>query len=150
MKLALILAVIGYCVWAVWNSVLPVAIAHAAERWPAVAGTVMASRVEVGCGRGGSHFPYVQYAYQYAGQSHVSNKIAFGNVGCGSVSDAAEVIRRYPVGTSVQVHVDPDAPSNSVLMAGSVFSGTWWTIALLSALLAGLVFAAIRERPIQG
>jgi hypothetical protein len=110
---------------------------------------VLASRIGVGCGRGGSHFPYVEYTYQYAGQSHVSSRIAFGNVGCGSVSDAAEVIRRFPVGANVQVHVDPNAAGNSVLMTGSVFSGTWWTIALLSALLTASVFAAIREWPRQ-
>jgi hypothetical protein len=149
-RLAFILAVMASCAWASWKAVVPIVDTQAAQRWPVVVGTVVASRVEIGCGRGGAHFPSVRYAYRYAGQSHVGSQIAFGNVGCGSVSDAEEVIRNYPVGANVQVHVNPLAAGTSVLMAGAVFSGTWWTLALLSGLLTALMFAAVREWPRKG
>jgi hypothetical protein len=145
-KLVFLLALIGYFIFALCRSVAPVVDAHKAANWPVVTGTVLASRVEAGCGRG-AHFPFVQYSYQYSGQAYVGHQIAFGNVGCGSVSSAAEVIRGYTAGMNLQVHIDPADPATSVLMTGGVFWGTWGTIALLLALLAAFVFEAVREWP---
>jgi hypothetical protein len=69
---------------------------------------------------GGSR-PYIEYRYTYKGTTYTSSKLCpgEGNLGCygpNTEKEAQSVVDRYPEGSSVTVHVDPDDPSNVYLI----------------------------------
>ena len=136
----LLVALASYFSWASFQAWHPIVRAYRAESWPAVAGVVTSSQVQVGCGRGTSRFPRVEYRYVAEGIARHSAQIAFGNMGCGSQHEAEEVIANYPVGREVIVHISPVDSDVSVLMVGSVFMGTWF-MALFFTALASLFIA---------
>lgn len=69
---------------------------------------------------GGSR-PAIEYRYTYQGTTYTSSKLCpgEGNLGCygpNTEKVAQSVVDRYPEGSTVTVHVDPDDPSNAYLI----------------------------------
>ena len=69
--------------------------------------------------------PGIEYQYTYQGTTYASSNLCPGeeNTGCygpdtGKV--AQSVVDRYPEGSTVTVHVDPDDPSNAYLIDGDL------------------------------
>lgn len=94
---------------------------RAACSWPTVEATLLRSEVKStwhSGQRGGGHYsysPYVAYSYEVDGRRFEGDRYAFLNHSSGKSSVARERLAPYPVGSRVQVHVDPDDPSKSVL-----------------------------------
>ncbi len=57
----------------------------------------------------------VEYAYQVHGVDYHSRQINLGMTTSGSQSGAEKVAARYPQGAQVDVHYEPENPSNAAL-----------------------------------
>jgi hypothetical protein len=91
-----------------------------------------------GGSHGGGHYVYypeVTYEYQVDGTTYTSSKInviMFGS----DISYAQGVLNRYPIGSTVDVHYNPDNPSDAVLE-------TQVDIITYGPLIIGIVFISI-------
>jgi hypothetical protein len=91
-----------------------------AMAWPTVPGQVLESRV---AGTRGSFQPWVKYAYRVGAVDHEGGAIGSpgrgfegrGGVTSPSRARAERVAARFPSGTAVSVHHDPDDPRWSVV-----------------------------------
>lgn len=90
------------------------------RRWPHTPGTVLASRLESGKGVDGEVFRAdVSYRYTVNGEEFVGSRTRFGDrIQLSWRGAAMRVVRRYRVGTAVDVRYDPDDPADAVLEAG--------------------------------
>ncbi len=89
---------------------------RASQNWIAVTGKV--TRAEVVAVEASESRDYeLQVSYEYAagGSTHVGRRIAFGRAGYARKKRAQEELACYPVGESVIVWVNPDAPDDAVL-----------------------------------
>ncbi len=141
----ILVALTAWLLWASFHSASPIVEAYRARTWPTATGMITSSRVEVGCGRGTSHYPKVEYRYEANGRVRVGNRIAFGNVGCGSRTSAQEVAEKYTPGHQVVVYYDPKFPEQSVLLVGAVFGGTWFMAALFGVIAALSLHRTLRH-----
>ena len=127
--------------------------AAAMKRWPVVRGRVVSSRVEEykeiikgqsSNSRGGRmtlYRPAVVYEYEIGGQRYESNRITQSpGMNRGVPDFAAEIVRRYPAGSSVDVRYNPRHVAESVLEPRVPKS---WMFALVIAI--GLLALAARE-----
>jgi hypothetical protein len=57
----------------------------------------------------------VEYAYGVGGRDYHSTRLSFGAKTAGSQASAEAQAARYPEGSQVMVHYDPNNPSNAVL-----------------------------------
>jgi hypothetical protein len=71
----------------------------------------------------------VQYEYHYRSQDFKSHRVRMSNYSSGRRREAEAISRRYPVGGSLTVLVDPRRPNSAVLEYGPT---------LLSSLCIGL------------
>ncbi len=93
---------------------------HMAASWPSTPGTVLMSTIQLRrAGTNRHEVPMVVYSYTVGEQMYQSNRIRVGDdprvAQAGSLSSAAHVVQRYPVGAMVQVFFDPADPSASAL-----------------------------------
>lgn len=91
-----------------------------AATWPSVRGSIVSSGIESyqkrEDGRTTTYYTAaVEYAYQVHGIDYRSRQINLGMTTAGSQSGAEKVAARYPQGTAVDVHYEPDNPSNAAL-----------------------------------
>ena len=91
-----------------------------AASWPSVRGTIVSSGVELYEKRedGRTTTLYtaaVEYAYQVHGVDYHSRQINLGMTTAGSQGGAEKVAARYPQGAAVDVHYEPENPSNAAL-----------------------------------
>jgi hypothetical protein len=91
-----------------------------AQGWPTVAGRVVKSEVEEFRDRtgGSSSLSYraaVEFAYQVRGRDYRSNQIKLGVAVSGTKAAAEKVTAKYPAGSAVTVHYDPDNPGTAAL-----------------------------------
>lgn len=91
-----------------------------AASWPSVRGTIVSSGIESyqkrENGRTTTYYTAaVEYAYQVHGIDYRSRQINLGVTTTGSQSGAEKVAGRYPQGAAVDVHYEPDNPSNAAL-----------------------------------
>jgi hypothetical protein len=127
--------------------------AAAMKRWPIARGRVVSSKVEeyheIIKGHGSNsrgdrmtlYRPAVVYEYEVNGQRYESNRITQSpGLNRGVPDLAAEVVRRYPQGSSVDVRYNPRHLPESVLEPRVPRS---WIFAL--AIAAGLLAMAVRE-----
>ena len=105
--------------------------AAASRRWPTVPGEVVESGVAtrvapaVSPGEGELpsqehpvHRPVIRYEYTVKSVVFSSNDIGFGATESSSASRAGELAARFPVGTKVKVHYDPNDSSEACLEPG--------------------------------
>ncbi len=91
-----------------------------AATWPSVRGRVISSGVDSYEKRedGRTTTLYtaaVEYAYQVHGVDYHSRQINLGMTTAGSQAGAEKVAARYPQGAEVDVHYEPENPSNAAL-----------------------------------
>lgn len=91
-----------------------------ANAWPVTAGEVVSSTVEQrhstqnGKTRT-TYLPVVEFAYTVEGNRLHSRQVKLGLEVSGSASFAQGIADRYPAGSPVEVHYDPQDPSNAAL-----------------------------------
>lgn len=126
-----------------------------AGEWPWTQGEVLECRIQ---GRSRSkqsstvrYTPKVHYAYQWEGQRYESRNVSAGELFL-SKSEAEQLVKSdFAVGKTIKVFVNPNDPSDSLLMARSslVARQSIWHIVggcgFLTLILA-LVFLGIRNR----
>lgn len=114
--------------------------AKTAQSWPAIPGTVLSSTVveHISTDSEGStstsYEPKVEYQYSVMGQPYTAKRIAFG-ANSFPYNKAAEIAARYPVGSQVNVHYNPDKVKDATLETNAS-GGKLFTI-------LGGIFAAI-------
>jgi hypothetical protein len=120
----------------------------ASARWPTTTGKILSSVAEGhgtlasgGRGQAGTVWsPVVEYSYQVAGRDYHGSRIAFGGDVSGSRDFAQGIAARYPAGSAVTVHFDPDNPSFAVLEPRVAFA--WVTLVLTVGFFAAAWFFA--------
>jgi hypothetical protein len=126
--------------------------ARRAVSWPVTPGRVVASRVEsyttsVG-GRSGNRVtlfqPVVEYAYIVKDREFHSTQLRFGARESTGRDLAEARAARYPAGSEVPVHYDPQNPSNAVLDVKVAFGALGWALAVLFIGLAVYFSAVLR------
>src|SRR5260221_4104665 len=93
---------------------------HQAAKWPTVRGKVETSTTESYVtredNREETHYaPVVEYVYQVQGHDYRSRQIGLGVAVEGSQFIADKIAAKYPQGSDVTVHYNPDNPSNAAL-----------------------------------
>lgn len=116
--------------------------AKAALTWPVMPGVVLNARVvehvstDSEGDRSVTYEPLVEYQYNVMGQTYSATRIAFG-ANRFNYKKAAEIVARYPAGSQVSVHYNPDKVKDAVLET-SAAGGKVFTI--LGAVLGGVGF----------
>jgi hypothetical protein len=104
------------------------------QNWPTVPGTVLYTGMETYQSTdddGSTTTTYgatIQYNYAVAGQSYEGNRRTFSEVRTSSRRRAEQILQKYPQGSAISVHYDPDNPAESVLETGV----SWGAYALLA------------------
>lgn len=128
----------------------------ASSDWPSTDGVVTSSQVatRTDSSRNRSRTSYVAtvtYDYAVAGRTFTGDRIAAdAGHGSGDVSNAREIVNRYPEGASVKVYYRPDDPSEAVLERG-VPGRAWGPIAIGGVfLIVGVAMFIFMPRLIDG
>jgi hypothetical protein len=88
--------------------------AKAQFSWTRVSATVVSSSL----GIGGGFFPDIHYEYVHEGRRIRGLQFQTSPVAFATSRGARTIIAKYPVGTALQVFVDPSDPDNAVIEAG--------------------------------
>ena len=116
--------------------------ASGAQRWPKVSGRITESAVEEFEGRIDRdsalttlYRPQIAFSYEFNGIAYAGNHSALGaNVTSNHASYAQKAVAKFPVGAIVEVHVNPQNPSEAMLKPGT--AGAWIVVAIAAVLLA--------------
>lgn len=126
--------------------------AHASMSWPIAQGKIERSIVKASSGsfRNGSlrttFRAEVDYRFTVDSLSFLGHRWTFGDYGSSDRSHAEDIAAKYPQGSSVVVHYDPNDPEESVIDPG-IKLHTWFLPgAGLIFLLPGLVMAIFLPR----
>ena len=110
--------------------------------WPRFEGKIISSEAKKGCGKPSNSF-YASIRYEYivsGGETYTGNRAVFGNSPCGSEYEMTQFSQQFPTGATVQVSVNPENLSESVLMPGTTKHVPWVVIVVLSIIsFAGFV-----------
>ena len=126
---------LAFGLWRLWLEIRP-------KYWDQSKGKIISSRIDRQSQtvHGGissfAYIPVVEFEYSYGGQTLRSTRWRAGNFVNGQQLKALSVIRRYPVGATVNVFVNPNNPEKAFLEYG--ISPASWVF-----LLVGLIFSAI-------
>lgn len=140
-----VLLVVGVVATAVTGSLIYDARQAAADVEP-VEWTVLRTEVEEHVGTTGRDRPVVEYEYTYGGETYTNDNVFPGpgdqpdaTLGTSGPS-AGGVVERYEAGERVTVHVDPNDPSESCLLARGPAEGLYAMVAFfgLFSLLAAV------------
>lgn len=125
--------------------------AKQAATWPTVRGNIVKSEVEEYQERDEdnegrtrwrtAYRPAVEYAYPVNGREYRGNQISYGMTVSAGQSYAEKVAAKYPVGSEIDVHYDPQEPSNSALQAGG--AGATWIIFVIALVVFALAAALL-------
>lgn len=93
--------------------------AKAALSWPTIKGEVLSSTVVQHTDNESeysstSYEPVVEYQYSLMGQAYTGRRIAYG-ANSFNLKKAQEIAAKYPVGTPVTVHYNPEKPGDCTL-----------------------------------
>jgi hypothetical protein len=87
--------------------------------WPVTSGTITQSYVRTKhdslLGRSLEKGAMITYRYTVAGRTYNGGPASFGRMS----GSNAEIVRRYPLGSVVEVHYDPEHPDLAVLEPGA-------------------------------
>ena len=116
-----------------------------AQNWPSVRGTVVGSRVEKRSDTTDrktttTYEPVIEYTYRVAGQDYRSKQFKLGMTFSSSRSYADGVIAKYRIGDDIEVHYDPDNPSQAALENPT---GATWMILAVAVFLFGVTIYAL-------
>ncbi|MCM8538379.1 MAG: DUF3592 domain-containing protein [Lentisphaeraceae bacterium] len=95
--------------------------------WPTVNGTVTRSKVKFSSN---GYFPSIMYRYTIDGKEYETFGIDYGRIVEGSQAHAfaKNIVKRFPLGSQVDVYYDPLDPGESVLIPGGT-SASWFIVA---------------------
>ncbi len=120
--------------------------ALSAPNWPTTTGTIIGSKVgtsTTGSGsmpRGTQSVAIVEYEYEVDGTEYYSPVVNIMGVGH---EDPQTVVNRYPLGSEVTVHYDPDDPSEATLDTDMGPQPYYAAAMIASPTIFGLVFLAL-------
>ena len=110
--------------------------ASVSQNWPVVAGKIVYAGLRGGyfaAGRGIAHAEHAAIDYQYTvrGRDYTAHDVYLGL----DYENPQQTVQRYPVGTNVIVHYDPQKPSTAVLEPGLGLNRMQWfgTVVFYSA-----------------
>jgi len=145
---------IGVLIW----GVMTVKNAYASSSWPTTTGKIVESRVDHRRSSSGSrssssttYHAEIGYTYTVDGNTYDGDRVSFGEYGSSNSSHARSVVRRYPVGQSVEVCYDPADPTSACLEAGVSWS-TWFLPgfgAAFGVVGGGLLVGGLKKRATQ-
>jgi hypothetical protein len=118
----LVLRIVFLGMWGLFVAALyrPFRQALRSPSWPTTVAVIRSSGVEaVGRVEGVK----VVYAYSFNGIDYEGDKLASLGVARFTLLGAMAVAKRYPVGGTVRVHLDPRDPRNSVIIPGVGWRG---------------------------
>ena len=102
------------------------------QTWPKVHATIVKSFIPEGSsGDGMSNLAEFLFRYSVAGTEYTSSLHTEGTSFPGTAADVQQMLRRFPVGASVQVAVNPTDPHRAILDTG--FPKSWRALRLASA-----------------
>jgi len=107
--------------------------------WPKVQATITKSLVREGtAGDGTSHLPEFAFRYTVAGVEYTSSLHTEGTPFPATEDDVHQMLKRFPVGSTVQVAVKPEDPRCAILDTG--FPKAWNALrrASLVAIVVGI------------
>ncbi len=127
--------------------------ARRAKSWPTTPGRVVSSRVESyrkrvgGGGQTGNLVRFydavIEYAYTVKEREYHSTQLSFGAKESTTAKGPADAkAARYPEGSEVPVHYEPENPANAVLEVKAALNWLVWTIAAVCVALT-VYFSAI-------
>ena len=109
------------------------------HEWMTTNGEIIASQLvrTTGVDGGSMHSSRVSYRYTIDGQEYFGRRVRFGDqLELSWSAPARRIATKYPVGSSVLVHFDSEAPAESVLDPGiSVYIFGWLALGGLFAAL---------------
>lgn len=116
------------------------------RKWTRVRGRITASWVSESTDNDGpsSFMPAVHYKYHFEGRDLSGDQIGFIVMGARHRGVALRTLERYPVGAEVDVYVDPQRPTRSVLTRGVSWVSLFALICGLG-LTAFIVILLLRE-----
>lgn len=112
----------------------------ASLNWPTVAGTIVDSGVHAFRSKRRNNYrtqytARIGYTYQIGGKEHRSQRIAWGGSPYSNQQNEAEAtVSRYPVGSTVRVHYNPEKVEESVLEpkeTGGLTALIWIAVAFI-------------------
>lgn len=115
---------------------------RAARGWPKVSARISKSEVEEFRGRIDNqsppttlYRPLIAFSYAYNGVTYAGSQAALGaKVTSSSAASAKKTVAKYPAGKIIEVYVNPQNPTESVLTPGT--GGAWFVFAIGTGLLA--------------
>lgn len=115
------------------------------DNWPSVPGVVTSSAAIQGCGRVGvGYYLSVRYRYAVNNVEYFGDRVWLGNGYCSGRVGAEAMAAKFVPGTSRFVYVNPNMPSDSVLISGRVENGTIFLFLLLASIPVAAVILAAR------
>ncbi|MEO6280750.1 DUF3592 domain-containing protein [Roseateles sp.] len=103
------------------------------QAWPKARARITKSFVrEESSGDGMANLAEFEFVYSVAGIEHTSNLQTEGLRFPGTEEDVQQMLKRFPVGASVQVAVDPADPGRAILDTG--FPAAWNALKRASAI----------------
>jgi hypothetical protein len=115
--------------------------AEHASSWPLVNAEVITSDSSTHCSRGCVHLASILYRYHVAEHEYQGSRLYFGDENLRSQENAEAITREYPPGRQFPLFVNPDEPTQSVILAGAVGPGTW-PAALAAIIVYGVMWLA--------
>ncbi len=110
--------------------------------WPTTPGTITSAAGRAHSNRGSLsyYYPVVSYAYQVAGRSYTSSRIAFGLPQSAAHNTREAAAAHYPLGSTVPVFYNSRNPADAVLERREANFTIW--------IVAGIVFVLAATVPI--
>ena len=117
--LGFMFTIIGAITFFFWG-LPPLKYSNESKTWPSVQGTVTKSEVGSYLKNGKNYSrANIEYNYKVDDKTFTSYKITVGDPPhVNNISKAKQMQQKYPVGTTVSVYYDPEAPDSSALKPG--------------------------------
>jgi len=122
---------------------------EATRKWNTVPGEVLASRMIEVAGTTGVYSVEIRYRYQVNGSPYTGDRITLDDTSTTNLGEMYHLAEKYPVGSTVQVFIDPNQVDSALLVPGpGRFTWIWFLIGG-GFLLPGLVLGYLWIRLIR-
>jgi Protein of unknown function (DUF3592) len=122
------------------------ALQAASVSWPTVSGVVDRSWIQTNFNKDGNttYSPCVRYSFNAGGKEHHSHRIAWGGQAQKAIiTEAQQVVARYPTGSPVKVYYNPKKSGQSVLEPNEKGGLTVLTILWITLVIVGVGIIAV-------
>jgi len=109
--------------WGLWQGTIATQNSLASTRWPSVSGVITTSQVAHHQSQDPNSIDTqyeadITYEYTVDGRKLTGHTVGFGDIASSDRRPAEAAVARYPVGTKVTVHYDPENPEIAALETG--------------------------------